>query len=45
MTAVELLDATLRASGKGTWDEATRRGWIECAEPFADAFYICNALE
>jgi anaerobic selenocysteine-containing dehydrogenase len=40
MTAVELLDATLRASGKGTWDEAARRGWIECAEPFAAAHFL-----
>ena len=40
MTAVELLDATLRASGKGTWQEAARRGWIDCAEPFAAAHFL-----
>jgi anaerobic selenocysteine-containing dehydrogenase len=40
MTAVELLDATLRASGKGTWNDAARRGWIECAEPFAAAHFL-----
>jgi anaerobic selenocysteine-containing dehydrogenase len=40
MTAVELLDATLQASGKGTWDDAARRGWIECAEPFETAHFL-----
>ncbi|WP_422000206.1 molybdopterin-containing oxidoreductase family protein [Reyranella sp.] len=31
MSAVELLDATLRASGRGSWAEAAARGWIDCA--------------
>ena len=34
MSAVELLDATLRASGKGTWEEAAARGWVDCADGF-----------
>ena len=34
MSAVELLDATLRKSSKGTWQEAAARGWVECAEGF-----------
>jgi anaerobic selenocysteine-containing dehydrogenase len=34
MSAVDLLDATLRASGRGTWQEAAARGWVECAENF-----------
>lgn len=34
MTAVDLLDATLRKSSKGTWQEAAARGWVECAEDF-----------
>lgn len=40
MTAVELLDATLRASGKGTWAEAAARGWIDCAESFEDSHFL-----
>lgn len=34
MSAVELLDETLRVSGKGTWAEAAARGWIDCVESF-----------
>ncbi|WP_428663879.1 molybdopterin-containing oxidoreductase family protein [Reyranella sp.] len=34
MSAVDLLDAILRASGKGTWTEAVQRGWIDCDEGF-----------
>jgi anaerobic selenocysteine-containing dehydrogenase len=40
MTAVELLDATLRASGKGTWQEAAARGWIDCAERFEAVHFL-----
>jgi anaerobic selenocysteine-containing dehydrogenase len=40
MTAVELLDATLRASGRGSWEEAARRGWIEYAQPFRAAHFL-----
>ncbi|MFO1082836.1 MAG: molybdopterin oxidoreductase family protein [Reyranellaceae bacterium] len=40
MTAVELLDATLQASGKGTWKEAAERGWIDCALPFEAAHFL-----
>jgi anaerobic selenocysteine-containing dehydrogenase len=39
MTAVELLDATLRASGRGTWAEAAARGWIDCAESFETSHF------
>ncbi len=41
MSAVELLDATLRASNKGTWAEAAGRGWIDCAEGF-DASHLVD---
>ena len=40
MSAVELLDATLRASGRGTWDEAAARGWIDCAEGFEASHFL-----
>ncbi|MBI3198829.1 MAG: molybdopterin oxidoreductase family protein [Rhodospirillales bacterium] len=40
MSAVELLDATLRASGKGTWAEAAARGWIDCAEGFEASHFV-----
>jgi anaerobic selenocysteine-containing dehydrogenase len=40
MTAVELLDETLRASGKGTWVEAMARGWIDCAENFEASHFL-----
>lgn len=39
MSAVELLDATLRASGRGTWEQAAARGWIDCAESFETAHF------
>lgn len=39
MTARELLDLTLRASGRGTLEEAAERGWIDCALPFAEAHF------
>jgi anaerobic selenocysteine-containing dehydrogenase len=40
MTAIELLDATLRASGKGTWAEAAARGWVDCAEDFQASHFL-----
>jgi anaerobic selenocysteine-containing dehydrogenase len=40
MSAVELLDATLRASGKGTWEEAAARGWVECVEDFQATHFL-----
>ncbi len=40
MSAVELLDATLRASNKGTWAEAAARGWIDCAEGFDASHFV-----
>ena len=39
MSAVELIDATLRASNRGTAAEAFETGWVECAEPFEDAHF------
>jgi anaerobic selenocysteine-containing dehydrogenase len=40
MSALELLDATLRASGKGTWKEAASRGWVDCAEGFEASHFL-----
>ena len=39
MTARELVDLTLRASGRGTLEDAADRGWIDCALPFAEAHF------
>ncbi len=39
MTAREILDVTLRTSGRGTLQEAVDRGWIDCALPFEDAHF------
>jgi len=39
MSAVELLDLTLQASGRGSLAEAAARGWIDCAEAFEDAHF------
>lgn len=39
MNAQELLDLTLRASGRGTLTEAAKRGWIDCALPFPEAHF------
>jgi anaerobic selenocysteine-containing dehydrogenase len=39
MTAREILDHTLQASGRGTLDDAADRGWIDCALPFEDAHF------
>ena len=40
MSAVDLLDATLRASGKGTWAEAAARGWVDCVESFETSHFL-----
>jgi anaerobic selenocysteine-containing dehydrogenase len=40
MSAIELLDATLRASGKGGWAEAAARGWIDCGQDFATSHFV-----
>jgi len=39
LSARALLDLTLRASNRGTIDEAAERGWIECALPFEEAHF------
>lgn len=39
MSAFELIDKTLTASGRGTAAEAFDTGWVECAEPFDDAHF------
>ena len=38
--AVELLDATLRASKRGNWDEAARIGWIDCSPDFETSHFL-----
>jgi anaerobic selenocysteine-containing dehydrogenase len=40
MSAYELVDATLRASNRGTAAEAFETGWVECAEPFQDSHFL-----
>lgn len=40
MSAVELLDATLRASNRGTWEEAVQQGWIDCGQDFAASHFL-----
>jgi anaerobic selenocysteine-containing dehydrogenase len=40
MTAWELLDATLQASGKGTAEELKAKGWIDCGPSFEDAHFL-----
>jgi anaerobic selenocysteine-containing dehydrogenase len=40
MSAIELLDATLRASDRGTWDEAAARGWVDFAESFEESHFL-----
>ena len=40
MTAAELLDATLRASRRGSWDEAARIGWIDCSPDFETSHFL-----
>lgn len=40
MSAVDLLDATLRVSGKGTWADAAARGWVDCVESFEESHFL-----
>jgi anaerobic selenocysteine-containing dehydrogenase len=40
MTDRELVDATLRASGHGTVEEAAERGWIDFTQPFREAHFL-----
>ncbi len=40
MTAIELLDATLRASNRGTWEQAVAQGWIDFAEGFEASHFL-----
>jgi anaerobic selenocysteine-containing dehydrogenase len=40
MTAWEIIDATLRASGYGSAEEVRRTGWIDCAPPFERAHFL-----
>ncbi len=40
MSATELLDLTLRQSGRGTLHEAAERGWIDCAPDFGDGHFL-----
>ncbi|MDP6706306.1 MAG: molybdopterin oxidoreductase family protein [Alphaproteobacteria bacterium] len=40
MSAWELVDATLRTSGKGGADEAAAKGWIDCAEAFERMHFL-----
>ena len=40
MSAVEMLDATLRASGKGSWEEAKQQGWLDCAQSFETEHFL-----
>ncbi len=40
MTAPEILDATLRASGYPGLDEMTRRRWLDCSRPFDEMNFL-----
>lgn len=40
MSAAELVDATLQASGKGTAADAAAKGWVDCAPSFEDAHFL-----
>ncbi|MEQ8349004.1 MAG: molybdopterin-dependent oxidoreductase [Sneathiellaceae bacterium] len=40
MSAAELLDATLQASGRGSWAEAVERGWVDYTLPFEEAHFL-----
>jgi anaerobic selenocysteine-containing dehydrogenase len=40
MTAWELIDATLRASGWPGADEVLARRWVDCQPPFRDAHFL-----
>ena len=39
-SAYDLIDATLKASGRGSAAEAFERGWVDCTEPEADAHFL-----
>lgn len=40
MSAVELIDVTLRASNRGTAAEVFERGWVDCEESFEEAHFL-----
>ena len=40
MSPREIIDETLRASGRGTLREMEASGWIDCRQPFAQAHYL-----
>ena len=40
MSAREIVDATLKASNRGSWDELMQSKWIDCQIPFAQAHYL-----
>jgi anaerobic selenocysteine-containing dehydrogenase len=40
MSAVELVDASLRQSGLGTWEEVAATGWIDCAPEFRAGHFL-----
>ncbi len=40
MTAREIIDVTLRQSGRGTLAELEQARWIDCAQPFARAHFL-----
>lgn len=40
MSARELVDALLRNSGRGSWDELAEKGWIDCQPDFETAHYL-----
>lgn len=40
MTAREMIDTTLRDSGRGTWDELEEIRWLDCQPDFDEAHYL-----
>ncbi|MEL6290138.1 MAG: molybdopterin-dependent oxidoreductase, partial [Pseudomonadota bacterium] len=40
LTARELVDRTLQASGHGTVDELASKKWVDCQPPFREAHYL-----
>jgi anaerobic selenocysteine-containing dehydrogenase len=40
MTSWEIVDATLRASGRGTAEEAAAKGWIDCTPDFETGHFL-----
>jgi anaerobic selenocysteine-containing dehydrogenase len=40
MSAAELVDASLRQSGLGSWEEIARTGWIDCAPDFRAGHFL-----